>query len=481
MLSSIARKVPQGCRRHLSELSLKEASGALGDLGTFLPLIVGLVQVIGLDLGATLIATGIYNVVTGFQFGIPMPVQPMKTITAVALGEESLSVPEVVVGGLSVSVVVLFLGATGLMETFNRLVPLSLVRGIQLAVGLKLSIKGLKMALYKDDVEWRDWGGIDGLGLSLLVISFILITTMPSETSVLLESRRSSVALDHEDECRSSVSEASSVSVQDNDCENAEDDLDVESNDACEAQGSCEANGSSSSRKNSTVPFCSIPTALILVVLGIILTIAFHPTVISSLTFGPSRIKIIIPSLEEVKTGILRAGLPQLPLTTLNSVVAVCNLSQELFPQRPASPNSVALSVGIMNIVGSWFGVMPCCHGAGGLAAQSKFGAKTGTAPIFLGLVKIALGLLFGSSLFSLLQKFPKPLLGAMLLFSGIELAGCCKSERDGRGVGLMLMTALASFATNNTAIGFGFGAVSVLLLNAYSLLLHAIRKQRSQ
>ena len=61
-------------------------------------------------------------------------------------------------------------------------------------------------------------------------------------------------------------------------------------------------------------------------------------------------------------------GLPQLPLTTLNSVVAVCALSNDLFPERHppvVAPKSVAVSVGAMNLAGCAFGVMPCCHGAG--------------------------------------------------------------------------------------------------------------------
>lgn len=46
-------------------LTLAEISGSLGDLGTFLPLLLGLVQTIGLDLGTTLITTGIFNIITG--------------------------------------------------------------------------------------------------------------------------------------------------------------------------------------------------------------------------------------------------------------------------------------------------------------------------------------------------------------------------------------------------------------------------------
>lgn len=471
-------------RKGFSNLTFSEISGSLGDLGTFLPLLVGLVQVVGLDLGTTLVATGIYNVITGFQFGIPMPVQPMKTISAVALGEESLTVPEIVAGGLSVSVVVLFLGATGLMKTFNKIVPLSLVRGIQLGVGVKLAIKGVQMALYEDakGTEWRGWGGADGLVLGVLAIVFILITTMPTDSSVRLESEacesNSSASCEEGSVATKEVSLTTSSETDreaNREADTAIEPLRKEKNSDSIA---CVARSRSWMSRLLTANHRP-PTALIVVVLGIILTFAYHPSVVSTLKLGPSSVKLVVPSLKEIKTGILRAGLPQLPLTTLNSVVAVCNLSQELFPDNPANPNSVAFSVGLMNIVGTWFGVMPCCHGAGGLAAQVKFGAKTGSAPVFLGVVKIVLGLLFGSSLFSLLQKFPQTLLGALLMFSGVELAGCCRSERGARGVGLMLITASASFATNNTAIGFGFGAGSVILLQLYDVLCSTIHKHK--
>lgn len=472
-------------RRAFSNLTFSEVSGSLGDLGTFLPLLVGLVQVVGLDLGTTLVATGIYNVITGFQFGIPMPVQPMKTISAVALGEESLTVPEIVVAGLSVSAVVLFLGATGLMKTFNKIVPLSLVRGIQLGVGVKLAIKGVRMAIYEDSKgrDWRDWGGADGLVLGVLAIVFILITTMPTDSSVRLESdacaSNSTTPCDEgNEESREGPLNASSDLDKDLEKDRYGDKELLRKTKSFDTV-SCGPTSRNWISRLLTADY-KPPTALIVIVLGIILTIIYHPSVISTLKLGPSSLEFVIPTLKEVKNGILRAGLPQLPLTTLNSVVAVCNLSQELFPDNPASPNAVAFSVGMMNIVGSWFGVMPCCHGAGGLAAQTKFGAKTGTAPIFLGVVKIILGLLFGSSLFDLLQRFPKPLLGALLMFSGIELAGCCRSERGARGVGLMLITASASFATNNTAIGFGFGATSVILLQLYDILCSTIHKHKA-
>ena len=43
----------------------EELSGSVGDLGTFLPIVLALTLVNGLDLGTTLLFTGAYNVATG--------------------------------------------------------------------------------------------------------------------------------------------------------------------------------------------------------------------------------------------------------------------------------------------------------------------------------------------------------------------------------------------------------------------------------
>lgn len=213
-----------------------------------------------------------------------------------------------------------------------------------------------------------------------------------------------------------------------------------------------------------------LPAALLLVVLGVVLTLAYYPDVARALSFGPSAIQALVPSAEDWRIGILQAGLPQLALTSFNSVISVCQLAGELFPDRPASPDHVAFSVGAMNMVGCWFGAMPSCHGAGGLAAQARFGARTGAAPIFLGLVKLSLGLLFGSSLLTLLKSFPSPLLGAMLVFAGIQLAACGANQRGERGVAVLLLTAVVTLGMGNVAIGVVAGLAAAYLLLAWDV-----------
>jgi hypothetical protein len=55
-----------------------ELSGSLGDLGTLLPLMVALALQGSIQLDSTLVFSGVFNILTGLIFGIPLPVQPMK-------------------------------------------------------------------------------------------------------------------------------------------------------------------------------------------------------------------------------------------------------------------------------------------------------------------------------------------------------------------------------------------------------------------
>lgn len=55
-----------------------EISGSLGDLGTLLPLMIALAAQGSINLGSTLVFSGIFNILTGLVYGIPLPVQPMK-------------------------------------------------------------------------------------------------------------------------------------------------------------------------------------------------------------------------------------------------------------------------------------------------------------------------------------------------------------------------------------------------------------------
>lgn len=337
----------------------------------------------GLDFAAGLFFAGLFNLITGLTFAIPMAVQPMKAIAAVAL-TEGLTVGQIVAAGATVSLVILLLGLSGLIDWLSRAIPRSVVRGIQLALGLSLLMKGLQMIAATGSLLGPD-SYVVGI-LSTVVVLFLFFSS-------------------------------------------------------------------------------HVPAALVLFCAGIVLAIWKDPSVVSALGIGMTLPHWSPPAWADFVSAFPKAALPQIPLTTLNSVVAVCVLSTDLFPDRPAKPKTVAISVGAMNLVSAWFGGMPMCHGAGGLAGQHRFGARTSGSILFLGAAKLLVAVLFGASLMAICGAFPASVLGVMLAFSGIELALVTRDQTSRHDAFTMLLTAGAILGLNNIALGFVIGFVLALLL----------------
>lgn len=209
----------------------------------------------------------------------------------------------------------------------------------------------------------------------------------------------------------------------------------------------------------------AIPAALLVFLLGLILCFIRDPSIINEIKLGPSKIHVLKITWEDWKTGFLRGAIPQIPLSVLNSVIAVCKLSTDLFPEMDISATGVSVSVGLMNLVGCWFGAMPVCHGAGGLAGQYRFGGRTGASVVFLGLGKLLLGLVFGNYFVKILSQFPIGILGVLLLFAGIELAMASRDMNSKEESFVMLVCAAVSLTGSSAALGFGCGIVLFLLL----------------
>ncbi|PKI43470.1 hypothetical protein CRG98_036227 [Punica granatum] len=413
-----------------------EMSGAVGDLGTYIPIVLTLTLVSHLDLSTTLIFTALYNIATGLLFGVPMPVQPMKSIAAVAVSESPhLSVSQIAAAGLSTAAVLLVLGATGLMSFFYRYIPQPVVRGVQLSQGLSFAFSAIKYIRYEQDFAAsksgspRSWLGLDGLILALASILFLLLSTGAGDTD----------------------SSSSSSSIEDTD-------------------GSLELSQSKHRIKQRLRILSSIPSALLVFLFGLVICFVRDPSIFKDIRFGPSKLHVLKITWDDWKTGFFRAAVPQIPLSVLNSVIAVCKLSGDLFPDRELSATSVSVSVGLMNFVGCWFGAMPVCHGAGGLAGQYRFGARTGLSVVFLGLGKLFLGLVFGNSFVRVLSQFPIGILGVLLLFAGVELAMASRDMNSKEESFVMLVCAAVSLTGSSAALGFGCGILLFLLVKLRSM-----------
>jgi predicted benzoate:H+ symporter BenE len=134
---------------------------------------------------------------------------------------------------------------------------------------------------------------------------------------------------------------------------------------------------------------------------------------------------LALPAWSDLPRAIELAVLPQIPLTLTNAVIVTAALAQALFPGTAgrASERNLALSSGLANLALAPLGAMPMCHGAGGPQAQYRFGGRSGTAPVLLGIVLLALGLWFADEAAALLTLIPTAAVGALLVVSGGDLA----------------------------------------------------------
>jgi len=118
-------------------LNRAEVSGAFADLGLLIPLEAALVAVNGLNPTSTLLGVGIAYIAAGWYFGIPMPVQPLKALAAIAIAQQ-LSPDVIAAGALLMSLSLVILAATGAIDRLYAIVPVPVVRGIQLGLAYVL-------------------------------------------------------------------------------------------------------------------------------------------------------------------------------------------------------------------------------------------------------------------------------------------------------------------------------------------------------
>jgi MFS superfamily sulfate permease-like transporter len=107
---------------------------------------------------------------------------------------------------------------------------------------------------------------------------------------------------------------------------------------------------------------------------------------------------------------------------------------------------------------------MPMCHGAGGLAGQYRFGARTGLAPIIFGAALLVLAVAFADHAAALFAFIPIGAAGSLLIFTGTD-SEISPSLLEGKPSCLLVIgaTALAT-ATVQPALGLGLGWVAELI-----------------
>jgi sulfate permease, SulP family len=200
------------------------------------------------------------------------------------------------------------------------------------------------------------------------------------------------------------------------------------------------------------------PVSLVLVLVGAVAMIALGGR---DAAIGPSA--IAVPSLDwaTIGTAFTVLVLPQLPLSFANSCLATADAARVYFGEkaRAVRPGRLATSFGSANLLAGAIGGMPVCHGAGGLTAHVAFGARTGGAPLVMGISLLVLAIGFGAGLAALLTAFPLPILAALLATAGLLHIGLLRDLRQPWAWALALAVGIVGFQVH-LALALGGGLV---------------------
>lgn len=144
-----------------------EFAGAFGDVGTDVPLLIGMTLAVGLDGTSVLVMFGAMQVLTGLVYRMPMPVQPLKAMAAIVIAQQA-SAAMLYGAGLAIGIIMLLLAVTGMLDWLARVIPRCVVRGIQLGLGLQLASTALGKFVQADGVP----------GYALAAGAFVIMVTL---------------------------------------------------------------------------------------------------------------------------------------------------------------------------------------------------------------------------------------------------------------------------------------------------------------
>lgn len=373
-----------------------EFSGALADLGVMLPLILALIALNGMDATAVFAGVGMAYILVALVYRLPIPVQPLKSVSALALAL-GLAPPIIVSAAIWNALAFLGMGLMGLDRWVHKAFPKAVVRGIQLGLAWLL-FKSAWVLISKTSPDWQG-----GLRLSAQTVpwAWILVGGALFLLVVFLSWKRDLAAL------------------------------------------GVIAFGVGASGLHFGVPLLPIHLAL-------------------------PKLLPLVPTWEQLWQGLLLLALPQIPLSLGNSIYATADAARQYFGVKAShvTERKLMLTMGAADTMTALLGGVPLCHGCGGLTAHYRLGARTGGAPLMMGAIFLALGLLGGSASMQVFRLIPFPVLGVLLAYVGSQHLLLARDLR-GRQAWLTALLVLAlTIWTSNLAIGFVSAAVFYHLWN---------------
>ena len=341
-----------------------ELAGSLGDLGTILPLAIGMILINGLNPLGLFLGVGLFYVFAGLYFKVTSPVEPMKVIGAYAIAT-GITAGQIQASSLWIFLFLLVIGGTGIITLIGRYIPKPVIRGVQLSTGVLLVTQGVKLMLGTSKFQAlreaaEPYLSIQSLGpipLGLVIGGILGVLTL-----VLLDNKRLPAAI---------VVVGAGI---------------------------------------LTGIFLGTREGLHQIKLGFNL---------------PQLLPNGFPTTGDFTFALLVLVLPQIPMTLGNAVMANADLSIQYFPQdgKRVTYRALCISMALANLMSFFLGGMPMCHGAGGLASRYRFGARTGGSNLIIGAVFIVLTLVLGKHLMGVIYLLPMSALGILLIFAGAQLS----------------------------------------------------------
>ncbi len=382
-----------------------ELAGSLGDLGTLLPIAIAMVLFNGLDALGLFLSVGVFYVISGIYFGITVPVQPMKVIGAYAIAT-AMSADQILASSLLMGVFLLIIGITGAIDIISKVTPKSVIRGVQLSTGALLISGGVKFITGTSKYQALQQAVEPHLSvqyLGAIPISLVIGAVVAIVTLLLLDNKR-------------------------------------------------------------------FPAGLIVVAGGLVAGLALGARFdLSSGGFGfnlPEIHPFTFPGKADFTFALFALALPQLPMTLGNAVLAYTDLSKEYFGDRSekVTNRKACVSMALANFISFFLGGMPLCHGAGGLAAHYRFGARTAGSNVMIGFLFLALAVFLGHDIVGLFNLLPMSVLGVLLVFSGSQLT-LTVMDLDQRKDYFVATLILGITLASNLAAGFITGMIVAQLL----------------
>jgi SulP family sulfate permease len=387
-----------------------EIAGSLGDMGTLLPIAIGMILINGLSPTGMFFSIGIFYILSGIYYGITVPVQPMKVIGAYAIAT-AMTPSQVLASSALMGLFLLIIGGTNAITLIGKYTPKSVVRGVQISTGTLLMAQGVKFMIGSSKFQMarqmaepyltiQHIGPIP-VGIVIGIVGGVL-------TLLLLENRK-------------------------------------------------------------------FPAGLVVILGGIFLGLVLgtHEG-FDKLNIGiyfPEWLPFGLPAGADFTFAFFAMVLPQLPMTIGNAVIANADLSHEYFGKdsQKVTYRSVTISMALANLLSFVVGGMPLCHGAGGLAAHYRFGARTAGSNLMVGILFLALAFFLGIHALSVVYLLPMAILGVLLIFAGGQLALTVIDMKTRKDLFVSLLI-LGITLASNLAAGFLVGIIVAYVLKSERL-----------